>query len=269
MSALAPPRGSLPVLQYCTPDQLAVDPSYQRELDQVSRALITRIAKGWDWNLFQPLVVARRSDGRLFVVDGQHRLEAARQRGDIAQLPAVIFTPEDRTNEAAVFVELNQARRPLTPFALWNGALAAGDATAATLQQLMREAGLTFSGAADAKKMKPGQLNNVGTIRAWHRRNGDRRTRAVLSALSRAFGSEVIRLGGVLFMGVAAIVIEHDERLSEHLLVDVLQRPQDEWAADFRRHAAAAGVGIQAAGIAVLRASYAEALAEVEAEEAA
>ncbi len=255
-------KGSLPVLQYCVPAQLAVDTLYQRDLDGVSRRLISDIARGWDWNLFQPLVVARRHDGTMYVVDGQHRLEAARLRGDIAQLPCVIFHPSDPADEAQVFVELNQRRRPLTAYALFNASLAAGDAHAESLQSILRSVGLSFSGAADPAHLKQRQLNNVTKVRAWHRRHGDDKTRVVLSCIRRAFEQEPLRLATLLFAAVSAVVLAHGETLSVHLLVDVLARPQDEWLADFRKRAASDGIGIQAAAVAEMLTSYAEAISE-------
>ena len=87
-----PPAGQLPVLQYCMPAQLAVDAAYQRSIEtQESQRLIARIARGWDWRLCQPLVVSLRADRQLYVVDGQHRLEAARLRGDIPHLLTVML----------------------------------------------------------------------------------------------------------------------------------------------------------------------------------
>jgi hypothetical protein len=262
----APQKGTMPVLQFCTPAQLKVDPSYQRELDRDSRKLIGRIAKGWDWNLFQPLVVARRHDGTMYVVDGQHRLEAARLRGDVQQLPAVIFYPADPTDEASVFVELNAQRRPLTAYALFNAALAAGDEQALSLDGIMRGAGLGFTGNADLRTAKPGKLNNVHTIRKWHARHGDTATRFVLSAIGRVYGRQTITIASLLFAGIGAVVLEQGEHISGHLLADVLDRTQEEWLADFRRRAADEAIGNQAAAMAVLRAAYAEARAEVEAE---
>lgn len=259
-------KGTMPILQFCTPKQLQIDRSYQRDLDENSRALIGRIARGWDWSLFQPLVVARRTDGSMYVVDGQHRLEAAKLRGDIQQLPAVILHPADPADEAAVFVQLNQQRRPLTAYALFNAALAAGDQQACALDTILRETGLGFTGAADPKLTKPGRLNSVGLIRKWHARNGDEATRQVLTAIGRAFGKEVITIPSLLFAGTAAVVAEHGAKLSAHLLADVLGCSQDEWLADFRRRAADDGIGMQAAAVAVLRAAYAEARAEAEAD---
>lgn len=265
-TAFAEPKGTMPVLQFCTPKQLQVDPAYQRDLDDSSRALIGRIARSWDWGLFQPLVVARRGDGRMFVVDGQHRLEAAKLRGDISQLPAVIFHPADAADEAAVFVELNQSRRPLTAYALYKAALAAGDQHAIALDGIMREARLAFTGAADLRAAKPGRLNNVHTVRKWHQKHGDAATRRVLKAVGHVFGDQVITIGALLFAGVGAIEIEYGDKVSGHLVAMVLDQTQEAWLAQVRRRAAADATGNQAAAIAVFREAYAEAVAEAEAD---
>ena len=92
MSALPAPLGNPPTLEWVALDRLLVDDSYQRRADDGrSKVLIGQIARGWDWRLYQPLSVSRRAGGELFVVDGQHRLAAARMRGDIPHLPVVIL----------------------------------------------------------------------------------------------------------------------------------------------------------------------------------
>lgn len=263
---LAPQRGTLPVLQYCPPAQLAIDPLYQRQLDQRSQQLIWRIAAGWDWNLFQPLVVARRPDGELFVVDGQHRLEAAKLRGDIQQLPCVIFSSSAAADEAEVFVKLNQERRPLTAFALYNAALATGDPVVTALAEIFRDTGWAIVGTADTKTLKPGELNCVGRIRRLHAQHGDRLTRMVLTVLARAFPGQSIQHPSYMCAAIFRVAIEHND-VSSHLLVDLLDRPQEAWHTDFYQRAAADGCGIEAAAIAVLGDAYREAIAELEKED--
>ena len=257
MIAFAAPRGTLPVLQYCTPAQLQVDPAYQRDLDATSLRLIDRIAHAWDWSLCQPLVIARRPDGALFVVDGQHRLEAARRRGDIAQLPCVIFSPADAREEATAFVNLNQLRRPLTAYALWKGALVAGDAQALVLDGLLRAAGLGFAGSKNASVIPPGTLNNVGSVRSWHARHGDRRTRIVLLAIALAYPGQVLRAGALLFWGVGGLVLDQAGAFSADRLAATLTRSQEDWLTAFRHRAAADATGLQAAAVATLADAYA------------
>ncbi|WP_158285846.1 MULTISPECIES: ParB N-terminal domain-containing protein [unclassified Caulobacter] len=74
----APPIGSLPSIEWVHLDRLSVDETYQRTTDNAaSRRLISSIAAKFDWRLCAPLVVARRTDDALVIIDGQHRWMAA------------------------------------------------------------------------------------------------------------------------------------------------------------------------------------------------
>lgn len=251
------------MLQYCTPSQLRVDPAYQRQLDDRSARLIRTIASRWDWRLCQPLSVACRQDGRLFVVDGQHRLEAARMRGDIQQLPCVVTHSTSAADEAQAFVALNQSRRPLTAYALFNAAVAGGDEQAVTLARLIASAGLQIVGAAGFQDWKPGQVNNISAIRTFHARQGDTLTRRVLTCLARGFPDQVIRYCGTLFGAIGGFAGDHDGQFEDDLLVAVLQgATQAEWLGEFAKASTLAGVSRRHGAVAAIADAYAEAMAQ-------
>ncbi|MGE0178967.1 MAG: DUF6551 family protein [Sphingomonas sp.] len=201
-----PPRGTLPALQYCAPGELLIDPSYQRSLEaRDSVTLIRRIAVHWDWDLCQPLVVSRRANGALYVIDGQHRLGAARLRDDIAQLPCVIVNCVSAADEAASFVHLNQQRRPLTKLDLFRAAVASGDAQAAAITAAMASAGLVLAPHSNHTAWKPGMVSHIGGIeRAWTR-EGQAVATDGLMALGRAFAGQVQRYGGTIYRGITRI----------------------------------------------------------------
>jgi hypothetical protein len=202
-----PPVGSLPVLQYCSPDQLRIDESYQRSLEQrPSKTLILRIAVHWDWGLCQPLVVARRADGGLYVVDGQHRLAAAKLRGDIWQLPCVVASFRNAAEEAASFVALNQQRRPLNRMQIYRAALAAGDEEAITIQRALDAAGLRIGTSPDLTIQKPGAITCLRGLEDCLRAHGFDALEWSLKALARAYPGEVLRYAGSIFPGIAGIV---------------------------------------------------------------
>jgi hypothetical protein len=202
-----PPVGSLPVLQYCAPDQLQIDEAYQRTLDAApSQTLIRRIATFWDWGLCQPLVVARRSDGGLYVVDGQHRLAAAKLRGDIWQLPCVVASYQDAAEEAAAFVAINQSRRPLSRMQIFKAALAAGDEEAQKIQAALDENGLWIGTSPDLSVQKPGALTCLRGLEDCLRSYGIDTLAAALDVLAQSFKGEVLRYSGTIFPGIAAIV---------------------------------------------------------------
>lgn len=202
-----PPLGQLPVLQYCALDQLKVDESYQRSLEtKSSQALIRRIAINWDWSLCQPLIVARRADNGLYVVDGQHRLAAARMRGDIWQLPCVVASYRDAAEEAASFVALNQERRPLNRLQLFRAAVAAGAAEAIKINRALEGAGMWITGNQDLTVQKPGAMTCVGGLEACLRSFGEQVLATALAVLGKSFPDQPLRYAGSLFPGIAMIV---------------------------------------------------------------
>lgn len=193
-------QGVMPSLQFCLLDQLQIDPAYQRSMDnEQSLSLVRRIATYWNWDLCQPLVVARRVDGGLWVVDGQHRLAAARMRDDIPQLPCVVSNYAAAADEAAAFVALNRERRPLSTLDLFRAAISAGDETALAVFGAMTELGLSVAPHTNFTAWKPGMVSNVKAIeRAW-RGAGAVRTRRALAAMASAFSGEVLRYCGTVF----------------------------------------------------------------------
>lgn len=237
-----PPLGRMPVLQFCAPGELAVDESYQRGLeDSRSRDLIRKIAQHWNWDLCQPLVVSRRG-GSLYVIDGQHRLEAARQRGDIAQLPCVVLDYASAADEAASFVHLNQQRKPLNKLDLFRAAVASEDVQAKAIAGALAAAGLSLAPHTNHTAWQPGMVSNIGGIeRAWTR-DGPEVTERALAALAEGFRGQVQQYAGTLFRGIVRVC--RDEKRShgkfagsrfERFVTMLGRQPQREWMRDVNR----------------------------------
>ena len=228
--------GRMPTLQFCRPAELLVDPAYQRDtLSSQSQTLIRRIAQFWNWDLCQPLVVARRVDltERLFVIDGQHRLLAARLRGDIDQLPCVIVTPGSVADEAASFVHLNQQRRPLTKLDVFKAAVASGDEEAAAIVAAMVETGLSIAPHSNHSCWKPGMVSNIGGIQIAWRRHGPGATQQAFKVLASAFEGQVLQFAGTIFPAIVAVCGDHhggmDAATSNCVVAMLRARPQAEW----------------------------------------
>lgn len=223
-----PQRGTVPVLEIVPIDELSIDPSYQRSIEnRASQKLIREIAQRWHWGLCQPLVVSARDDGAsLFVIDGQHRLEAARLRGDIEALPCVLVECDGAEEEAASFVQLNQNRRPLTALEIFRAAIASGEEQAIAIAQAITSAGLTIAPHLTSVAWRPGMIGNIGGIeRAW-RRHGPEVTVQALRILARAFDGEVIHYAGTIFPGIVAVCANGD---ADGLVSLLRRRGQSEW----------------------------------------
>ncbi len=259
-----PVLGLRPSLENCRIGDLKVDPAYQRSIDNgSSKALIRKIAMHWDWALFHPLAVARRSDGSLWVVDGQHRLAAAQARRDLYDLPCVVSSYDSQADEAASFVAMNVQRRALSAIDLFKAALAAGDDTAAHIAHLMERSGLSLAPHSNFTAWKPGMVSNIGGIQQAYRRFGAALTARSMTLLSKSFEGEVLRYGGTLFSAIAQALHDRQGRLDDELLLMILQGDsQKGWVAAIEIERTKDGVKRQLAGSRVLAQAYDEALGD-------
>ena len=80
---------------------------YQRD---VYDKLVKDIVMEFLWPVFGVLIVARRPDGSLWVMDGQHRLLAALQIDNVDLLPCYVFDIDNTPEEARCFFRLNKYR---------------------------------------------------------------------------------------------------------------------------------------------------------------
>lgn len=259
-----PPLGLRPSLENARIGDLNVDQVYQRSIEGgPSQTLIRRIAMFWDWSLFHPLAVSRRADGSLWVVDGQHRLAAARLRSDIYDLPCVVSSYASAADEAASFVAMNVQRRALSALDLFRAAVAASDEHAEAIISLLDRAGLTLAPHMNHISWKPGMVSNIGGIQRCFKAHGRELTGRALLALSQGFEGQVLRYCGTIFGGIAHLLARLGKDADFELLVMVLAgASQADWMGEVKLERAATDSKWEAAAGAVLRRAYDEAAGE-------
>lgn len=120
---------------------LDVDHTYQRDAKEVK---LLEIARSWSWIACGAIVVAERN-GKFFVIDGQHRVMAARKRSDIQQLPCVVFQTHEVKQEAKGFLTAQTKRKPVTAPEKFRALVAIQDPEAMMVQDLLNQAGRTAS----------------------------------------------------------------------------------------------------------------------------
>lgn len=128
-------------LTYVTVNLLNCDSTYQRPLKD---AKARRIANHWEWRRCGALIVETRDDGTMWVVDGQHRLAAARIAG-IFEVPCVVFASRGVQHEAADFLGANVDRKPLNSRERYIAAVVANEPTAQIVQSVLAELGMQFT----------------------------------------------------------------------------------------------------------------------------
>lgn len=117
--------------------ELRVDNTYQRPAHQDK---VVAIARGWSWMACGVITVADRSNV-FYVIDGQHRVLAARRRADISTLPCIVFTSQEKVAEADAFLRVNTHRKNMSGIEKFRPQLITKNPAAMMVQRLCDEVG--------------------------------------------------------------------------------------------------------------------------------
>lgn len=132
-------------------DVLQIHPAYQRD---AIPSKIKDITAQWSFVACGAIVVGLRGN-EYWVIDGQHRVLAAKRRSDITHLPCVIFHTEDVKQEAVAFLDLNTGRKPVSTLGKFKAMIAAGDESAVFVHDTLEAFGITPKPSAHkAKEIK-------------------------------------------------------------------------------------------------------------------
>lgn len=220
---IEPMKGAPPSLEWVQIDRLQVDETYQRSIEQKpAKALIARIARAWDWRLFQPLSVARRGADGLFVIDGQHRLAAARLRGDLPHLPCVIGNFDGVEEEAAAFAAMNRQRRAMTKLETYRAELAAGEPRAMLAARLIERAGLKLAKHSNTDYWEPGTIDCIGGVVRGIDKHGQEAPLNALIAMGEAWGKTRITCSGSVLLGLIDIYRDPPAGFDPDALIEAL-----------------------------------------------
>lgn len=149
-------KGDCGQLAYVPKAVLHIDPAYQRN---ATHTKVLRIAKEWNWMALGAITVSER-DGVLFVVDGQHRVLAAKKRSDVQELPCIIFKSSGARDEAKGFVEANTNRKAVVIKDRHDAMLMYGDPIATHVQSLLDRGGKVVASGSK----QPDSIQAIGVL---------------------------------------------------------------------------------------------------------
>lgn len=208
-SDLACDPGSKPDLVWLPVQILTVDRSYQRSLEsERSQQLVNRIAADFKWFAFQA-ILATRPPGQdtYLILDGQHRVEAARRVG-ITHVPAVVVEAATVAEQAAAFVRANLDRVAVTPYALFHARIAAGDENAVLLAAVCEESSLSIPKyPIQAEQMSPGQTLALTAIKSWVSSLGDQASIRFLRTVAETWRDPPGQIRANVLLAIRDIVL--------------------------------------------------------------
>lgn len=205
------------------PDELFVDPAFQRDLDE-TRA--QRIANTWNRRLLGIIEVSDRGPDaapRYAVIDGQHRWAAARLLTDPPPLVVNVHEGLTVAQEAELFDKLNRWRKQTNTWDHWRARRVAGDQAVLDIERVATRNGLTVH-------MSPadGTIACVSVLEKIVKLGGLDLLNDTLSLITEIWGPRRDALEASIVHGLALVLwyLEHAlslQRLGDALL-DVLPR---------------------------------------------
>lgn len=180
---------------------LNVDRAYQRD---VSMSLVEQIRTQWDEVASELILVSKREDGTLWIVNGQHRAAAAGLRGD-AKIWARVVQGLGPEQEAALRLKTNVrlGDRPLERF---RAQLCAGDPESVSIQRIVEGVGSKVNESTSSDE----GINAIAAVESIYRVDEGSLLKETLEFLRETFGE----VGGkfatsTLMRSVAWFILKH------------------------------------------------------------
>lgn len=192
-------------------DQLFVDDRYQRPVSHFADQIVG------DWNPMQvgALIVAERADGTFAVVDGQHRLAAARTIGE-RFLPCVVLREITLEQEAELFAKLQTERRNVRPTQRFRAEVVAGKPRAVFIARELERRDIELT-QTSGRMASANSLAAIAALESVYDRDPDTLVE-VLDLLVAAWPQTRGRFANELIRGVAAFLFAHPQADRPRLL---------------------------------------------------
>jgi len=197
-------NGHLGTIEVLDIDELSIDGSYQRDLVQ---KLVDDIAVSYDPLTAGVVLVSRREDESLYIVDGQHKVAGAKQAGNQTVLSLVVngLRPED---EAKLRLAAN-VKRADTALEKYKARRASGDPDVAGIDN----ACAAFGVKVNESPVGHSGINGVTTLQhLWEVDGSGEALRNVFQVVQDAWGApEGQYAGAAMLKGIAFFLLKHPE----------------------------------------------------------
>lgn len=177
-------------------------PKYGRPL---SVPKVQRLARSFELEAIGTLYLSLRSDGQYAILDGQHRIAAARLRGH-TKLPALVFIDLSYEQEAALYFKFATVNQQ-TSLDKFRARLEANEPLAKDIEDILNSLGLhvSFSGQAE------GGVQAISTLESLFRKGGRGHLRAVLTTIYRTWQGAPRAYNSGILNGLSGFILRYDK----------------------------------------------------------
>jgi len=206
------------------PREVVIDPRYQR---QKKNALIQQIAQSPSWEAFGVPTCFRRSNGMLYVADGQQRIAGLLQSEKPPKLiPVIVFDIQDVKEEAEVFSRINEWRKSLQPLEKHRAKIVSGDPPTLAIERAVVGVGFTIDNAQGTRGADSRTIQAVSALGNIYNRIGEEGLSQTLTVIRDTWPDDGTALGAPMLKGVAELIEEQGENYSRTKLTTALKKSQ-------------------------------------------
>lgn len=196
--------------------QLTSGLPYQRPVEQRD---VDKIIREWNNREITPVVVSFR-DGKFNVVDGQHHIEAMRQRagGRDVIVPCIIHTGMTYEQEAELYARLDRDKKRLSLRQYTKAVVEAGsDANILEVKRVTEDSGFVW--ALDEPTGEPFEIAPIRALTNAHQLLGGEVFARMLSLLAGAWQGSPNSLKASMLSGMALFLKTYEAELNDRAFI--------------------------------------------------
>lgn len=212
------------VVQRLNQSDLSVDITVQQPLNP---RWVKDIADNFDEAFLGTIIVSRRPDGTYIVLDGQHRLAAAKAAGYVEQVDCLVYTGLTLAEEAALFLNFNR-RKVVRPIDRFRVRVVEGDKDATTINNILHTYGWKLSAYKGTYMFCAVQAIETVYNGAGVERNGPRPdlVDSTMFTITNAWSGEGESVHNTIVGGVGQVFARYGTEVDRAALADRLSKVQ-------------------------------------------
>lgn len=156
---------------------------------------VTKISDRFDPQKLGVIDVSLRN-GNYYVVDGQHRVIAARMAG-MEGLMATVHVGLTYEEEAQLFIALNEIIAPLTQLEIYKSEVEAGDKKALEIRDILAQVGISIG------KTGSSSTSAIGKIKSIYNKKGPIHLKTILELTMATWGGDGRSLTSIMMQAVS------------------------------------------------------------------
>lgn len=203
------------------PIQVIHTAPYCRPVSEYRVNLLLR--QGFDVRKMGSIKTSMRADGQHYILDGNHRREAAKKLG-LTSLPAQVFIDLTYEEEAELFIAFNTVNRP-TAMDRFRARLEKGDEQALDIQRILESVGMKIALNGPAI----GQVSSIAATDRAYEDLGEKGLTDIVQILYAAWGNSRRAWVNIMIDGMRQFWGRYRTEIVRSQLIDKLQMVTPEW----------------------------------------